>query len=84
MEHVPDGGARLVDAGDDGVAQRGQAAHVVHDVQRGKRVQACSATPTRIMSLPTKRTIWKILVGSLQPEATEAYVRSRWPLQRRA
>ena len=30
--HIPDGGARLVQRGDDGVAQRGQARHVVHDV----------------------------------------------------
>ena len=43
VEHVPDGSARLMDGRDDGVPQRGQAAHVVHDVQRRKRIQACGS-----------------------------------------
>ena len=39
VQHLPDGVAGLVDGGDDGVAQRGEAGHVIHDVERRKGVQ---------------------------------------------
>ena len=41
VQHLPDGVAGLVDGGDDGVAQRGEAGHVVHDVEGRKGVQPC-------------------------------------------
>ena len=39
VQHLPDGVAGLVDGGNDGVAQRCEAGHVVHDVERCKGVQ---------------------------------------------
>ncbi len=41
VEHVPDGGARLVNGRNHGVAEHGQVVHVLHHVQRRKAVQAC-------------------------------------------
>ncbi len=32
VEHVPDGGARLVDGGDDGVPHAGQLTQMLHDI----------------------------------------------------
>ena len=55
VQQVPDGGARLVQRGDDSVAQRGQARHVVHDVQRRERVQACAHAPERGASASAHR-----------------------------
>ena len=40
VQHLPDGVAGLVDGGNDGVAQRGEAGHVVHDVESRKGVQS--------------------------------------------
>lgn len=39
VEHAPDGGARLVDGGHDGVADGGFAPQVLHHAQRRKGVQ---------------------------------------------
>lgn len=39
VQHLPDGVAGLVYCGNDGVAQRGEAGHVVHDVEGRKGVQ---------------------------------------------
>ena len=56
VEHVPDGGARLVHGRDDGVAQGRQPRHVLHDVQRRKGVQACTYDAGAISS-----QVWPVL-----------------------
>ena len=51
VKHLPDGRARLVDGGDDGVAQAGQVAHVLHHIQRGEAVQPCIGMPLSTLLL---------------------------------
>ena len=69
VKHFPDGGAGLVNGGNDSVTKAGQVAHVLHHVQRCKAVQPCadmpikSARSQRALRLLTQRRY----AQSLQP-----------------
>jgi hypothetical protein len=54
VKHVPDGGARLVDGRDHGVAEHGQVVHVLHHVQRRKAVQACGGGGIVVINIQVK------------------------------